>query len=272
MTQALVARLHRRAWVRVSGPDWRSFLQGLLTQDVETLEPDQMRYAALLSPQGRLLFDLFLLGEAEGALIDVDAARRDAFVQRLSIYKLRAKVTVETVGGGVYALWNIDTAPAPWVRDPRLPALGFRAFATDAPDGEQADEAAYDRHRLGLGVPDPVLDCPEGGDYPIEADLDLLHAIDFKKGCFVGQETTSRMKRRGAIRSRMLPLRFEGPPPAHGAEVLTEANLRAGEVRSGVEGLAIALLRLDRIEGAKLSVEGRAVEAQIPTWLETVKP
>ena len=132
------------------------------------------------------------------------------------------------------------------------------------------DEAAYDRHRLALGVPDPDRDCPAETTYPIEANFDLLGGIDFRKGCFVGQETTSRMKRRGAIKTRMLPIAFEGEAPAFGAEVLA-GDRRAGEVLSGQDGRAIALLRLDRIEGAELSVDGRAVAVERPGYLGEAK-
>ena len=127
-----------------------------------------------------------------------------------------------------------------------------------------ADEAAYDAHRLALGVPGPA-DWGSETTYPIEANFDLLGGIDFKKGCFVGQETTSRMKRRGQIKNRMLPIAFAGAPPAFGAEVLA-GSLRAGEVRSGVEGRAMALLRLDRIEG-RLTVDGRPVRVERPGWM-----
>ena len=262
-----LARLHDRALVAVQGPDWRSFLQGLLTQDVETLTVGELRYGALLTPQGRLLFDLFMLGTEAGVLLDVEAARRDAFIQRLSMYRLRAKATVERAEGGVFVLWGAAPAPAPWIADPRLPALGMRAYALEAPAGLNADAADYDAHRLELGVPDPARDCAGETTYPIEADLDLLGGIDFKKGCFVGQETTSRMKRRGQIKSRMLPVTFDGPEPAPGAEVLATGNLRAGEVRSSSPGRAMALLRLDRAEGADLTIEGRPVKTAAPAWL-----
>jgi folate-binding protein YgfZ len=118
-----------------------------------------------------------------------------------------------------------------------------------------ATEHAYDAHRLAVGVPGPA-DWGTDKTYPIEANFDLLNGIDFKKGCFVGQETTSRMKRRGTIKSRMLPIAFDGPPPAFGSEVLA-GELRAGEVLSGRDGRAMALLRLDRIEGADLTADGR---------------
>jgi len=153
-----------------------------------------------------LLFDLFLLGQADGVLLDVATERRDALIQRLSI-----------------------------------------------------------------GLPDPTADAPQDKTYPIEADFDLLNGIDFQKGCFVGQETTSRMKRRGTIKNRMLPLDFDGPPPAFGAEVL-KGELRAGEVLSGQDGSVMALLRIDRLDG-DLTVDGRPVRLRKPAWMgEDVLP
>lgn len=259
------ARLASRALIRVTGPDWRAFLQGLLTQDVETLGEGELRFAALLTPQGRLMFDLFVLGEAEGALLDVAADRREAIILRLSMYRLRAKVEIAADDRTVSALWN-GTGQV-FVVDPRLPALGGRGYGAALPaDATEADEAAYDAHRLYLGVPGPA-DWGEEKTYPIEANFDLLNGIDFKKGCFVGQETTSRMKRRGQIKTRMLPITFDGPPPAPGAEVLA-GELRAGEVLWGVGGRAMAALRLDRIDGAALTVDGRPVTVERPGWLE----
>jgi folate-binding protein YgfZ len=260
-----VAPLSSRALVRVSGPDWRSFLQGLLTQDVETLAPGELRFAALLTPQGKLLFDLFVLQNGESALLDVAADRREALIQRLSMYRLRAKVEVTADDGRVWATW--PSVPEGWLADPRLKALGGRAYGA-APTATTAAEADYQAWRLSLGVPDPAADCQPDRTYPIEANFDLLNAIDFHKGCFVGQETTSRMKRRGLIKTRTLPIAFDGPAPAFGAEVLTADDLRAGEVLSGGEDRAMALLRLDRIEGAALSVDGRSVRVERPAWFD----
>lgn len=258
------ARLDSRALVRVGGPDWRSFLQGLLTQDVETLADGELRFGALLTPQGRLLFDLFVLGEGDGALLDVAADRREALIQRLSMYRLRAKVDIAADGRGVSALFPGPVEAAGFAADPRLPALGLRGYGADRPT--DASEADYDACRLALGVP-ATADWGEEKAYPIDADFDLLNGIDFRKGCFVGQETTSRMKRRGQIRNRMLPIAFDGPPPAAGAEVLA-GTLRAGEVLSGRDGRAMALLRLDRIDGAALTVEGRPVRVEKPAWMQ----
>jgi len=265
-TRSMIAELSSRALVRVTGPDWRGFLQGLLTQDVETLAPGEARFAALLNPQGKLLFDLFVIGTGDGCLLDVGADRRAGLIQRLSIYRLRAKVEIAAADGAILALWGAAAPPAEWIADPRLAGLGWRGYAAAPPPGAViVDEDAYDAHRLALGAPDPGKDCPPETAYPIEANFDLLGGIDFKKGCFVGQETTSRMKRRGMIKNRMLPIVFDGPPP-FGAEVLA-GTLRAGEVHTGRDGRAMALLRLDRIDGAALSVNGRPASVERPDYL-----
>ena len=266
-TQPIFAELESRALIAVSGPDWRSFLQGLLTQDVESLAPGEARLAALLTPQGRLLWDLFVIGRDGGAWLDVARAHREAIVQRLSMYRLRAKVEIAPDEAVVSALFSDPPLGGEhlFVLDPRLPELGLRGYGASAPAGAVvADEAAYDAWRLSLGVPGPA-DWGSEKTYPIEANFDLLHGIDFKKGCFVGQETTSRMKRRGQIKTRMLPIAFDGEAPAPGAEVLA-GELRAGEVLSGVGGRAMALLRLDRIAGA-LTVDGRPVRVERPAWI-----
>jgi hypothetical protein len=289
-------RLTDRALIAVKGPDWRDFLQNLLTQSVESLGENEARFGALLTPQGRLLYDLFIVGRADGGWLDVAAEHREAIIQRLAIYRLRSKVEIATDetpvwaafgaeplplagrgrGGGASANLAELTPPSPspspqgggeFVADPRLPALGWRGYGVEPPAGTQvADLAAYDAHRLALGVPGSA-DWGTDKTYPIEANFDLLNGVDFKKGCFVGQETTSRMKRRGHIKNRMLPIAFQGAPPAPGTEVLA-GDLRAGEVLTGVDGRAMALLRLDRT-GGELTADGRAVRAEWPDWLAT---
>jgi folate-binding protein YgfZ len=255
-----VARLDSRALIAVTGPDARAFLHGLLTQDVETLAPGELRYGALLGPQGRLLFDLFLFGTDDGVLIDCVADRRPALLQRLGLYRLRAKVELTPDDRPVFAAWG-DGQPS-WPVDPRLPALGRRAVAPERT--ADASEADWRRHQVAFGFPDAADFAPDA-DYPIECNLDLLNGIDFQKGCFIGQETTSRMKRRGTIKTRLVPITFDGPPPRFGAEILN-GDLRAGEVRGGVEGRAMALLRLDRMTG-RLTIDGREARADPPAWL-----
>ena len=262
-TQPPIAALSRRALIAVSGEDWRSFLHGLITQDVESLAPGEVRFGALLNPQGRLLFDLFVVGRDDGAFIDVERDNREALILRLNMYRLRAKVVIAADETPVLAAWGADPGPG-WSPDPRLAALGWRGYGVEA--APTTDETAYDAHRLALGVPGPA-DWGVEKTYPIEANFDLLHGIDFHKGCFIGQETTSRMKRRGQIKNRMLPLTFDGPPPAAGAELLLDGERRAGEVLSGHGTRAIALVRLDRLDGP-LTADGREARAEMPEWLE----
>ena len=256
-----IARLDSRALIRVSGEDAKAFLHNLLTQDVETLGEGELRFGALLSPPGRLLFDLFLFGENGAVVLDVAAERLEGLIQRLTMYKLRSRV--EIVADERLAMVSWPDVADGFVADPRTALLGGRRYGEAATTATEAD---FDAHRLEVGVPDPARDMAVDRTYPIEADFDLLNGIDFAKGCFVGQETTSRMKRRGTIKNRMLPIAFDGPAPEVGAEVLLNGDRRAGEVMTGADGGAIALLRLDRIDGP-LTVDGRPVTVRVPAWM-----
>lgn len=261
MTKPSIAPLPSRAVIVASGPDAVGFLNGLLTQ---TIEPGELRFAGLLTPQGRLLYDLFVAVTGDTVLLDVAAEHRDAILTRLTLYKLRAKVELKASDLKAYALFGFEPAAIDgYPADPRLPTLGWRSYGPTL--DVDATEDDYDAHRLALGVPGPA-DWGSDKTYPIEANFDLLNGVDFKKGCFVGQETTSRMKRRGTIKNRMLPIAFDGPPPAFGTEVLA-GELRAGEVLSGRDSRAMALLRLDRLEGADLTADGRAVRVDWPAWV-----
>ncbi len=256
-----IARLDSRALIAVTGDDARPFLHNLLTQDVETLTPGQVRFGALLSPPGRLLFDLFLVGVDDGVLLDVAADRRDALLQRLALYRLRARVEIAADDRPVFASW--PAAAQGFVPDPRTPLMGGRAYGGDVQtDGAEAD---YVAHRLDVGIPDPAVDGQHDRLFPIDADFDLLNGIDFHKGCFVGQETTSRMKRRGSIRNRMLPVAFDGPPPPFGAEIQIDGR-RVGDLLSGIDGRAMAVLRIDRLEG-DMTVDGRPIRLRRPAWM-----
>jgi folate-binding protein YgfZ len=270
MSLPVFAHLTSRALIGVRGADWRSFLQNLLSNDVETLAEGEIRAALLLTPQGKFLFDMFVTPHTdeegrEGALLDIQAQQREALVERLKLYRLRSKVEIEPMEGAVFASWGGEGAPGEgWMADPRLPALGWRGYGLA---GEvDTNEEAYDDLRLALGVPDPGKDCVPDQTFPLEADYDLLNAIDFHKGCYIGQETTSRMKRRSAVKTRMVPIAFDGPAPPPGTPVETAEGLRAGEVLSGRDGRALALLKLDRAAGGRLCVRDRPVHLDIPAW------
>ena len=260
-----LARLDDRALLRVGGPEARPFLNRLLTQEVETLGDGELRYGALLTPQGRVLYDLFLFGEADGVRVDVAADRRDELLARLRMFRLRAAVTLELDDDPVFAAWGAGEAPGSgWRIDPRGSAAGWR-FSGSQPAAGKATERAAEEHfamRLALGLPDVVRDGLSDKAYVTEALLDLLNGVDYRKGCFPGQETTSRMKRRGGVRSRVLPLIVQGA--RQGAEILA-GTLRAGEVVAASWDRALALLRLDRLEGA-LVVDGAPAAVARPPW------
>jgi folate-binding protein YgfZ len=262
--------LEDRSIVALSGPEARTFLQGLITNDVEKLAPGRAIYAALLTPQGKILFD-FLIAEGDAAiLIDCARASRDALVKRLSMYKLRARVEIEP-REQLAVLAGLTGRPAQrgiTFEDPRLPALGHRTIGAreempDVPPGPDA----YLKHRLDLGV-------PEGGDFgsdktfALDAGLDELHAVDFEKGCYVGQELTARMKHRGTARKRLLVV--DGPDTLAPGVELRSGGHGIGEIVSMHGGRGFALVRLDRLEeaaGAEIEADGVRVSVTKQAWL-----
>lgn len=265
------AHLDRRALIRVGGPEARPFLNRLLTQEVESLGEGELRYGALLAPQGRVLYDLFLFGEADAVRVDVAADRRDELLARLKMFRLRAAVTLDLDDAPVFAAWGEGDPPQPgWRPDPRTPTAGWRFAGTTPPStgGAQATAEDHFAARLALGLPDVVRDGLSDRAYVTEVLLDLLNGVDYRKGCFPGQETTSRMKRRGGVRSRVLPLALQGA--ARGAEVLA-GTLRAGEVTAAGDGRALALLRLDRLDGP-LAVDGAIAAVELPSWWPRGEP
>jgi tRNA-modifying protein YgfZ len=255
------AHLTDRGVVRVAGAEARGFLQGLVTGNVLTLQPGEARWAALLSPQGKILFDFLMSARAEASgpdtiLLDVKREMVADLVKRLTMYKLRAKVEISNDSEhlGVIALYG--GAPGEGARDSRHPDLGTRlilpiakieaAILTFGGDFGLADYAA---HRIALGVPEGGVDFAYGDAFPHEADMDQLNGVDFKKGCFIGQEVVARMQYRGTTRNRVLRVALEGVAPPPGAIVM------AGETKIGVMGSSsgargLALLRIDRAEEA----------------------
>src|SRR5688572_9824208 len=207
-----------RAVLAISGAEATHFLHNLLTADVEDLQPGETRYAALLTPQGKILFDFFLLSQAEDFLLDCAESQKAELIKRLGFYKLRAKVSIT-----VRADCRVIVAPdSPEVAngyvDPRLSAIGWRAIV---PMGGLQAGSGYDRARIRLGLADSQADLGSGEFYPQEANLDLLGAVSFDKGCYIGQEVVSRMQHRGSARSRILPVRLEATAPEKGSEVLS---------------------------------------------------
>ena len=205
------AVLSDRAVIAVSGAEARTFLQGLITNDINRLAPDAPLYAALLTPQGKILFDFLLYERDSAILLDCARATAEAFHKRLSMYRLRAKVEIASRGDlAVIASWNGD-ATGDW-RDPRVADLGHRSVAIDTVDEPSLDR--YTAHRLDLGVPEG-RDFGQDQMFALDADLEELHGVSFDKGCYIGQELTARMKHRGTARKKLLPIEAiqDGLPP-----------------------------------------------------------
>jgi folate-binding protein YgfZ len=278
------ALLPDRGVVKVAGDDARTFLNGLLTADISKVTPDAPRFAALLTPQGKIVLDA-IVAEAPaagggGLFLDLPKALAKFCVDRLNFYKLRAKVMVEDLSDtlAVMAVWDGDavTEYGLCYRDPRLPALGGRillppdlaAEAAAVLGAELVPAAAFEARRIALGVPRGGLDFSYGDAFPHEADMDQLNGVDFAKGCFVGQEVVSRMEHRGSARTRIVPVAYDGFPPEPGAAV-TAASKPVGTFGSSAGGRALAMLRLDRTADALAA--GEALVAGAAT-LHLVKP
>ncbi len=258
MSHCQAALLADRAVFRVTGTDARKFLQGMLTNDVGKLSYGEAMHAALLAPQGKILFELFVVAAKEDFLIDVAKDKIAELIKRLGFYRLRSQVEMaEEPGLKVAAVWGgSPRLPAGAISyvDPRLAALGSRvlipASATVSELGcTGASEADYHAMRIKLGVPQGGVDYSFGETFPHEALFDQLNGVDFKKGCYVGQELVSRMEHRGLARKRIVPVEGEAELPPSGTPV-TADSVAIGTLgsSSGISGLA--LIRLDRAEEA----------------------
>lgn len=293
MAQAQIIRLENRGVLKLGGADLRSFLQGIVSNDVTKVSPERAIWCAFLTPQGKFLHEFFLAqvpGSAEETfLLDCERDRRADLKKRLSIYRLRSKVTIEdadpdyqvaaVIGPG--ALAGLGLGPEPGsaqareggivFTDPRLSALGARSIlpreAAPAEFGE-GSQADYDRLRISLGVPDGSRDMEVDKSILLECGFSELNGVDWDKGCFMGQELTARTKYRGLIKKRLLPIRFEGTAPEPGTAVLSDGK-EVGIVRSVADGRGLALLRLDRLQKAADLVAGSAkVTPEMPDWIK----
>jgi tRNA-modifying protein YgfZ len=257
-----------RALIRVSGPDARNFLNHLLTQNLELIAGLGVQYSALLTPQGKIVTDVMIWDDDQSLILEVDRASGADLLKRLTMYKLRAQVLLEDISDQIVVVWS----PEPFEharQDPRLERLGWRGVA---PVAAHVDGTApFEARRIALGVPDLARDAASEEVFALEALLEELNGVDFQKGCFVGQENVSRMKRRATTRRKFCPVVFEGAPPAFGTPIRAgEAEL--GSVRSGIEGRAIALLRLDRAldvadKGEQLFACDKPIRLDPPNWL-----
>lgn len=286
MPEKTFARLPNRALLAVSGEDRVAFLQGLVSNDVARVSPERALWAAFLTPQGKFQHDLFLVARGDDILIDVEADRLEELRKKLSLYKLRSKVAIAPAAGlavfatlgGAATIGLADEAGAAKsfgggvaLVDPRLARAGLRFYLADdqplrAAGFAEGPFAAWDRHRIRLGLPDGSRDLAVDKAILLENGFDELKGVDFQKGCYMGQELTARTKYRGLVRKRLMPVRIDGPVPAPGTPVMQDGT-EAGEMRSSAGELGLAMIRLDRFR----KVEGHdgafaCGEAKLTPW------
>jgi folate-binding protein YgfZ len=244
-----------RAVLRLSGEDVRGFLQGLVTSDTAGALPV---WTALLTPQGKVLFDFVLWEDGADLLIDCEAAQADALARRLTLYRLRRAITIAREPG-LAVHWSPE--PGSGVPDPRLPDLGHRWLA---PAGEPAE--GWTAHRLALGVAEGAGEIGQDKTLWLEANAEELGGVSYTKGCYVGQENTARMHHRSKVNRRLVVLRGAGA--AEGAVIADAGGRPTGEVRRAYPelGLAVAHLRVEHI-GKPLTLGGEPAEPVLPDWL-----
>jgi len=285
--------LEDRAALAVSGTDARSFLQGIVSSDTENVTPNQAVWSAFLTPQGKYLHDFFMVAEGERLLLDTEVARLPDLLKRLRIYKLRSAVQLEDLSGAwrVAAAWGPGAAAALDLEeragaaaaregglafvDPRHPGMGVRLLlpaGAEPPPLPERDRAEWESLRIGLGLPDGSRDMEVEKAILLENGFDELGGVDWKKGCYMGQELTARTKYRGLVKKRLLPIALEEAVPED-AEVVEQAGRQVGELRSRSGSLALALLRLEALErDLPLTVAGRPARVMPPDWVVLPQP
>jgi len=287
MSNCKIAQLNDRTVIRITGTDADTFLKGLITNDVQPQQSDHTDealktcFAGLLTPQGKILFDFFVIKKGDPFYLDVNPASADDLIKRLTFYKLRADVQIESLKDShqVWAIWPAVDTPIDdeiCYPDPRLDGLGLRCISENAPNlsknYELSSEAEYHAHRLSLGVPEGGRDYAFGDTFPHEACYDLLGGVDFRKGCYVGQEVVSRMQHRGTARTRVVMVSAQSDLPETSTELLADGK-PVGKTGIPSGNIAIALVRLDRAaraieSGHDITAAGIQVSLSPPIWAD----
>lgn len=291
--EAACCRLEDRALIAVGGADSDDFLQGLVSNDVRRASATQALWAAFLTPQGKYLHDFFLVRHEGRLLLETEAARLPDLLRRLKLYKLRSKVELADLTGAwrVAAVWGpgatarFGLAEAPGSAaaagagvafvDPRHAGLGLRLLLPEgeAPQGLTAGARSdWERLRIGLGLPDGSRDLEVEKATLLENGFDELQGVDWRKGCYMGQELTARMKYRGLVKKRLVPVEMDGVFPDD-AEAVEQAGKQVGSLRSRAGGKALALIRLEALaSGEPLTAAGRPLRVALPGWMVLPQP
>ncbi len=281
-----IASLPHRGVLEIQGEDKAAFLQGLISNDIHHVTQERAIYAALLTPQGRFLYDFFIGKKGDSFFLDVESARLESLVKKLTLYKLRSKVTlIPRPDLKIFAIWGEGVATALDLSedlgkiyknafmDPRLLALGARMIG-EIPnsDFQLATPQDYDLHRLVLGIPEGGRDLIPERAILLESGLDELNAISWTKGCYMGQELTARTKYRGLVRKRLFPVTIQGKAPIEGTEVFFEGT-SVGEMLSHNASYGLARLRLEAVKDQREFECGEAfLKPYTPVWMRLEDP
>jgi folate-binding protein YgfZ len=271
MAMTITAHLTSRGVLEIAGADRVAFLNGLVSNDVSLAAPSRAVWAALLSPQGRYLTDFFIFSDQERLLLDAPLQAVTDLQRRLSRYRLRSAVSFQDLSSTlrVYAAWDGLPPQVPVTApDPRLERAGYRMIsAAEIPDA--AGQAAYDAHRLHLGLPDGPPDLEPEKTLLLEAGFDELGGVAWDKGCYMGQELTARTKYRGLVKRRLVPVTLDSAPPPAGTPILAE-GVEVGSLRSSAGQIGLAMLRIDALHKPLLA--GNALlRPNIPDWMNLPK-
>ena len=255
-----------RAVLSLEGVEAETFLHNLVTADVLGLDEYATRYTALLTPQGKILFDFFVLKTVDGYLLDCAASQLEELMKRLMFYRLRAKIMIRARPDLEVGVSQSQPPGGPMAYvDPRSPLIGWRIITEK---GNLPEGSGFDQARISLGLADSDGDIGSGQLFPHEANLDQLGAVSFSKGCYIGQEVVSRMEHRATARSRILPVTFNGTAPPRDAAIKSTDKI-IGSVLSSAGNAALALIRLDRLTEATqpLLTDGVRVHVHKPAWV-----
>ncbi|WP_161314685.1 YgfZ/GcvT domain-containing protein [Sneathiella litorea] len=289
MAELKIAALENRTVLTLRGADVWSFLQNLVTNDMQDVSETHGIYAALLTAQGKFLHDFIIVRIGEAYLLDCLADRKDDLIRRLTLYKLRADVLISEEGQRVFALFGNDAFGAAnlpetsgalresggcaFLVDPRNNALGVRLFAptsfdpvTEFPTADLVGEDAYDAHRLSLGIPEGGHDILPEKNFLLEANFEELNGVSFTKGCYVGQELTARTKHRAKIKKRLFRIEYDGE--LHSGDKIMHQGREIAEVRSISNGRGLALVRLNSLAVPPEELEPKGVKLIQPNYID----
>lgn len=244
----------KRVVLKITGKDARDLLQDLVTNNLDRLVEGELVYAALLTPQGKYLFDFFLTLDGDAMLLEVAKDRAPALAQRLMMYRLRREMEIEATDLTVSLHWGEGDVPTGAMADPRDPRLGWRLYG--APVAETSDRAAYDALRVAAMAPESGIELIPDDSYILEMGFERLNGVDFRKGCYVGQEVTARMKHKTELRKGLAVVEVQGDA-APGAEITADGKA-AGALHTIAGDRALAYLRFDRAKG-DMSADGATV-------------